>query len=87
MHFYPDAMWDENEYIAVNLFCYDTGRNYSTVVHQKEDDPKEIIRLIQNLASESEIIEFNVSDSEWEHDLSLGNFRSNAEMSKKSATN
>ena len=69
VHFYPDAMWDENEYIAVDLFCYETGRNYSTIVQQKEDDPKEIIRLIQDLASEPEIIEFNVSDYEWEHEL------------------
>ena len=38
-------------------------------VHQEEKDPKEIIRLLQDMASEPEILEFSTADSEWEHEL------------------
>lgn len=69
VHFSPDAMWDANGYIVANLFCFETGRSCSTVVHQEEENPKEIIRLIQDMASEPEILEFSTSDSEWEHEL------------------
>ena len=69
VHFSPNAMWDANGYIDVALFCCETGRNCSTVVHQEEEDPKEIIRLLQDMASEPEILEFSTADSEWEHEL------------------
>lgn len=62
-------MWDVNGYIDAALFCCETGRNCSTVVHQKEEEPKEIIRLLQDMASEPEILEFSTADSEWEHEL------------------
>lgn len=69
VHFSPNAMWDANGYIDAALFCCETGRNCSTVVHQEEEDPKEIIRLLQDMASEPEILEFSTADSEWEHEL------------------
>lgn len=69
VHFSPDAMWDPNGYIVVNLFCCETSKSCLTVVHQEEENPEEIIRLIQNMASEQKILDFSTSDSEWEHDL------------------
>ena len=67
VHFSPNAMWDG--YIDAALFCCETGRSCSIVVHQEEKDPKEIIRLLQDMASEPEILEFSTADSEWEHEL------------------
>lgn len=69
VHFSPNAMWDANGYIDADLFCCETGRICSTVVHQEEEEPKEIIRLLQDMASEPEILEFSTADSEWEHEL------------------
>ena len=69
VHFSPNAMWDVNGYIHAAFFCYETGRICSTVVHQEEEEPKEIIRLLQDMASEPEILEFITADSEWEHEL------------------
>ena len=69
VHFAPDDSWETNGYIAVSLFCYETGRTYFTVVDQKEENPKELIRLIQDIASEPDIIEFSAINSEWEHEL------------------
>lgn len=69
VHFYPNAMWETNGFIDVNLFCLDTGRSCSTVVNQEEENPEDIIRLIQDMALEPESIEFSTADSEWEHDL------------------
>lgn len=39
------------------------------VVDRAEDNPEYLINLIQDMALEPEIIEFSVSDFEWEHDL------------------
>ena len=39
------------------------------VVDRAEDNPEYLINLIRDMALEPEIIEFSVSDSEWEHDL------------------
>lgn len=69
VHFSPNVMWDVNGYIDAALFCCETDRRCSTVVHQEEKDPKEIIRLLQDMASEPEILEFSTADSEWEHEL------------------
>ncbi len=69
VHFSPNAMWDANGYIDADLFCFETDRDCSTVVHQEEKDPKEIIRLLQDMALEPEILEFSTTDSEWEHEL------------------
>lgn len=69
VHFAPDDSWETNGSIAVSLFCYETGRTYFTVVDQKEENPKEIIRLIQDIASEPDILEFSAINSEWEHEL------------------
>lgn len=69
VHFSPDAMWDANGFIDVTLFCLDTGRSCSTVVDQEEENPENIIRLIQDMALEPEIIEFSTADFEMEHKL------------------
>jgi hypothetical protein len=69
VHFSPNAMWDVNGYIDAALFCCETGRSCSTVVQQEEEEPKELIPLIQDMASEPEILEFSTADSEWEHEL------------------
>ena len=60
-------MW--GGYIDADLFCCETDRRCSTVVPQEEEEPKEIIRLLQDMASEPEILEFSTADSEWEHEL------------------
>lgn len=69
VHFSPNVMWDCNGYIDVSIYSFDTGRSCITFVQQKEKDPKGIIRLIQDMASEPDIIDFSTTDSEWEHDL------------------
>lgn len=50
--FYTNAMWDANGYIDANLFCLETGDCFSTVVHQEEENPEEIIRAIQRMSWE-----------------------------------
>lgn len=67
VHFSTNAMWEG--YIDADLFCCKTDRRCSTVVPQEEEEPKEIIRLLQDMASEPEILEFSTADSEWEHEL------------------
>ena len=67
VHFSTNAMW--GGYIDADLFCCETDRRCSTVVPQEEEEPKEIIRLLQDMASEPEILEFSTADSEWEHEL------------------
>lgn len=69
VHFSPNIMWDVNGYIDAALFCCETGRSCSTVVQQEEEEPKELIQLIQDMASEPEILEFSTANSELEHDL------------------
>lgn len=54
VHFSPDAMWDPNGYIVVNLFCCETSRSCSTIVHQEEENPKEIIRLIFRMGARAD---------------------------------
>lgn len=69
VYFTPHVMWEEYGYIDVLIYCLDTGINCSMVVDQAEDNPEYLINLIRDMALEPEIIEFSVSDSEWEHDL------------------
>ncbi|HPY84114.1 MAG TPA: hypothetical protein PLS20_03620 [Ruminococcus flavefaciens] len=69
IYFTPHAMWEDNGCIEVYLYCFDTGINCSMVVDQEEADTECLINLIHDMALEPEIIEFNISDSEWEHSL------------------
>ena len=69
VHCYPNALWDVNGSVVVNVFSLDTGRSFTTAIDQEEGNPKEIIQLIQDLVLEPEIIEFSTTDSEWEHEL------------------
>ena len=69
VYFTHHGMWEENGWIEVYLYCLDTGINCSMVVDQEEADTEYLINLIQDMALEPEIIEFNVSDFEWEHSL------------------
>lgn len=57
VHFFPSAMWDIYHSVDVSLLCLDTGRIGTTVVFQDEDDPEELIRLIQNMVRERSISE------------------------------
>lgn len=69
IYFTPHTMWEDNGCITVYLYCLDTGINCSMVVDQEEADTEYLINLIHDMALEPEIIEFNISDSEWEHSL------------------
>lgn len=69
VYFYPCAIWDLYEYVNILLYCLDTGINCSTGIEQEKDNPEKLIRMIQDMSLEPEIIEFNITDSIREHDL------------------
>ena len=67
--FYPEGRWEELGYICASLYCLDTDNGCLITFSQTGDGADYLIRLIQDLSLEPEIIELNITDFEKEHNL------------------
>ncbi len=69
-YYYDDY---DDDYAYYEAYDYDIGYNicgyYSTVIHQKEEELKKIVRLIMEMECEPNIIKIDVFDCEQEHEL------------------
>ena len=52
VHFLLDYRSFKETYIDVSIICFDTGRISSTIINQKEENPRRIIEIIHDMASE-----------------------------------